>query len=490
MNNGKKTILMLVSNGSQQATTIILLYFLARILNKSDYATFSQGDLIVKTLIPIFIIGIPITISIYLSKINCIKQELVYIRNSTKILLLCGIAGSILLILFGNNIAKAYNNSELNSYRYLLSFYLFFEIQNSITPNFLIVTNQNKKLAIYTIIISILKVTLIMIVLLMVYLVYYLFVVLVIVSLIKYTYLKYQIYIRYKSINTSEISKEFKRSELKAQFLFAIIIGFTQIIGKISDLLDRNMVSWLFTPTEYAVFANGAMEVPFIGLVAGSISAIFLPEFTRLVKSKDDLIILEKWKYTIVISAVFILPIMFVLFLFKEGFITMIYSSRYLESTSIFQIYLLKIPAALATYSTLLLAKGKNKIIMYNTLFALVLNIVLNLLLMKLLGIKGAAIATVISFYFLAFLQLFQITKSYHIKFAKAFPFKEVIIICFVGMLTYVTFYFIKLNFSFTNIINLVIYGSLMYFANLILLNLLGIIKLKESIIQILSKER
>ena len=60
--------------------------------------------------------------------------------------------------------------------------------------------------------------------------------------------------------------------------------------------IDRLMVSLLLNPEDYAVFANGAMEVPLIAAITVAAGAVMLPEIVRAFGKGDASEALSLWQ--------------------------------------------------------------------------------------------------------------------------------------------------------------------------------------------------
>ncbi|HLD38200.1 MAG TPA: flippase [Candidatus Nanoarchaeia archaeon] len=114
-----------------------------------------------------------------------------------------------------------------------------------------------------------------------------------------------------------------------------------------------------------------------------------------------------KWVYMLS------LPLFILFIIFPGVFIKILFGEEYLVATNALRF--LSIGAMFANLSgisnQLLSIQGKSKLILKDTLFVLVLNAILNLILIPVYGITGAAIATMISFIFLGLIFAFQSWK-------------------------------------------------------------------------------
>ena len=186
--------------------------------------------------------------------------------------------------------------------------------------------------------------------------------------------------------------------------------------------VDKIFISSFFNTEKFAEYANGAMELPFIGIITGSIMAVLMPEFVKLYDSKNIKAFIKIWDSSIKKVAFIFFPLMCFLFIFSEQFIIIFFSEKYLESVNIFRIYLLQLPCKITILGIILLSMNQTSFVLKSTLLYLAFNILLNFIFINALGIIGPAIATIISLYIISFLQLVYISIKFKIKFSQIFP--------------------------------------------------------------------
>jgi len=211
---------------------------------------------------------------------------------------------------------------------------------------------------------------------------------------------------------------------LAQQFRYAFPIGIASVVGTLTKQLDKIVISSFFVASQYAVYANGAIEIPLIGIVTGSVTAVLMPEFVRLnVDGKSEQLV-ALWHSAIRKVALIILPVMIFLLIYAPEFLTLLFSSKYAESATIFRVYLLALPNRVTTFGTILLSIGLSRLVMRYSLYTLVLNVGLNYLLIKTVGFVGPAIGTVIAIYFVNYLQLRKIASVMSSSLRVIFPWR------------------------------------------------------------------
>jgi O-antigen/teichoic acid export membrane protein len=188
-------------------------------------------------------------------------------------------------------------------------------------------------------------------------------------------------------------------SQASAQLRYSLPLGAAAILGMLSVNLDKLLVSAMFSPGELAVYANGAMELPVIGVITGSVTAVLLPEFAGLFQRGAHQEALQLWHRAMLKCALILLPIMVFCFVMAPEIIRLLFSAKYGASVIPFRIYLLNMPLRIASYAIIPQAAGRNRVVLIVEAISGITQIVLGILLMRGLGPNGVAIAYVLNFY-------------------------------------------------------------------------------------------
>ncbi|MCB5268225.1 MAG: oligosaccharide flippase family protein, partial [Candidatus Cloacimonetes bacterium] len=204
---------------------------------------------------------------------------------------------------------------------------------------------------------------------------------------------------------------------------YTIPLGLSLLVGVLSVQLDKLMISGFFNPEQFAVFSLGAIELPLIGIIINSVNAILLPNISALDKNSMS----DIFRASVRKNAILVFPLTVVFFIYAREFITFVYGNIYLESALYFRIYLLLLPLRVATYGIIFQARGKTRLVMYDAIIMLFLNAILNYLLIRIWGMKGAAWATVIVSWLILLVYLWQIKYPLELKLSALFPIPQLI---------------------------------------------------------------
>lgn len=201
---------------------------------------------------------------------------------------------------------------------------------------------------------------------------------------------------------------------MRELIVFSMPLGIASMVGTIGMQIDRVLISSYFPPETFALYAVAAFEIPVIFIITSSITSVILAEMTTHFRSGKSELALELWKSACRQSALVLFPTAVFFLFFSNHIVTLVFSDRFAESIQIFRIYLLLIPLRIFIFGSILTSAGESRFILTRTLLWAAVNIIVSILLIRLIGLYGAAIGTVISQYFFAaplnFLKLRQIT--------------------------------------------------------------------------------
>jgi O-antigen/teichoic acid export membrane protein len=190
------------------------------------------------------------------------------------------------------------------------------------------------------------------------------------------------------------------RAGMAEMLKFSVPLGLATMVGTISLQLDKVIVAMMCPPEEFAVYALGAVEIPFLAVFTGSISVVMLAEMRRAVadgKKKEALGLFFK---TAEKTSLVIFPVMVFLLVTADVFVQTLFSETYAESADPFRLYLLKLPSRVVVFGAILMALGKNLVILRTSTVSLALGGALSVLSVYQFGAIGAVFGSLVSVYF------------------------------------------------------------------------------------------
>lgn len=454
----KDSMILTFSKGIRGVLMLVLNMIIARMFSETMYGTYKQIMLISTLFTTICILGIPTTISYYYVKYDKENRNRLF-GNTLLVLGSISVIAAASVVFFREYIVKFFNNPNIVNLVTILAAYIFIMILSSALENFYISSDNTVLLGKIYIIYTVIYFISLLSILLLFKDIYLLILTMFVIEFIRTIFMIYLIIVKEKL----NIKCDFYL--LKKQLLFALPLGGVGLVQSINSYIDNLFVSNNYTPDKYAAFANAATDIPLVSIVTISVAAVILPKMSKSYSDNmDSEDILNIWGESCKKTGMIMFPIFWILLMFSSGYIEIIFSEKYiLDSTPIFIIYLLKFPLYCTVFGNILIVIGKQKYVMYNSLIGVILNVILNQIFIKIFGMKGPAIATVIVQYIVVFLLLNKIGKSTNTDFKRIMPFKELLSIFLVPGIISVPLFVISSVFHIPNYIGIIIFGVIIY---------------------------
>ena len=217
-----------------------------------------------------------------------------------------------------------------------------------------------------------------------------------------------------------------RASGLRAQLKFGIPLGIAGMLGILTLKLGQVIVSAVCSPEQFAVYANGAFEIPLIAVITGSIIAVITPDLARCVKGGEHGPAIALWRRAMVKSSTLLLPMMVFLMVWAPDVIVLLFSAKYAASVVPFRILLLAIPLRATSFGAMFLAANRNQLVLYRSLVDLAVAAVLSVVLVQAFGILGGALGIVLMLYIWHVpCNVFLIGRLYGTPFRRVLPLKR-----------------------------------------------------------------
>jgi O-antigen/teichoic acid export membrane protein len=415
-----KTFIISLAQLSASMERILIFMILSRTLNIFDYGTYQQVWLYYLLVLPLFMLGLPSSLLYLIPKADNNKRKTIVFQTFF-LLELVGLVFSAVTFLMAPQMAIHFGNPSLALYMRIFAFYPLFSLPPRLI-NLLMVANDQPVIS--AVISFLYSITIVLFVTLpsifglpLIYTFYGalvgggIFFVGAVVYLLHY-------------YRTEKFYWDW--GLLREQIIYALPLGLSSIVATLAVQINRLVVSTSFPPEMFAIFTNGAFEIPFIGMITGSLMIVLIPEFvSRLKNNKDIAEVWTLWNSATLRTAIFLFPIAVSLFVFAEDFIVIMFTDKYLLSVGIFRIYLLLAIFRITHYSSLLQAMGRTKLIFITSLVGLFINLILSIVSIPLLGLSGPAWANVITSYSWGVILLLMITRLYNTNFSQILPWKK-----------------------------------------------------------------
>jgi O-antigen/teichoic acid export membrane protein len=217
-------------------------------------------------------------------------------------------------------------------------------------------------------------------------------------------------FFRYKIKNMRKITKQL--------YLFGIAIALAQIGAKVIARIDTLMLTY-FNPLSDVGIYNVVLPTALLFLFfSEAISPVLYPLVSELWAKKDTKKLIEGIKLLYKYSFVITMPAFLTIFVFSSLTIKILFGAKYAAGNVALQILLIGVLFLLVSTvnNTILAAIGKPSAVTKSFLLVAAINIVLNLLLIPIFGIEGAATATLISYTLLLIVSTLFVVRYIKIK--------------------------------------------------------------------------
>ncbi len=435
---GKETVLLTVSKMATLVITMLTGMMLSRFRTFEEYGTYSQLTLVVTLFTSIFMLGLPNSINYFLARADSKAEQQkflgVYYTLSTILSLIMG----VVLTFSAPLIAAYFKNPAVLTFVYFLLLYPWANVAASSIENILIVYHKTSFLIFYRIANSLCLLGAVLVVqwLGMGFREY------MVVNLTIYCFFALAVYaIAYRISGGFRLG--FDKQLIRTIFAFSLPLGLSAVVGTLNIEIDKLLIGFLMDTEQMAIYTNASKELP-VSFVSASITAVLLPQLTRMLKKDRDRDALSLWANATELSYLLICLIAAGVFTYAEDVMSLLYSEKYLPGLPVFRIYTLVLLLRCTYFGIILNAKGKTKEIFFAGIASLALNVVLNPLMYWGFGMIGPAIATLLSILVIQLWQLHQTAKCTGVLITQVFPFKRLGMITGVNLVLAVIFYGIK----------------------------------------------
>lgn len=445
----KQALALIFANGINFLVSFIMSPFLARHLSYHDNGTYGQVNLINGYVVLLFGLGITSVINLLLIEYKEKEREIFVNNFWIQILVSIILVGSYLA--FSGKINILFKNPELHKYLLLYVPSTISTLFVSLYNFYFLFYKKNVLLAITTVIFNIARILS----------VYY---------AVNYLHSLTYLFTFWNVINISNLlmclfifrKKQFPLTlphiptikyivKTSYPYLGLSIIGYTFLYG------DGVIVSNMLGVKDFAIYRNGALELPFISKLYASITVVFLPQITEFVKNKEYGKVMQIKRRISSSVAAMIYPVVFFCIFNGNTFVSLYLGEKYIESGLIFSIYNISVLFRINNYTDILIAERKPVKIILPTLISLIINLVLVILLIKAVGLVGGAVAYALGIGLYCLFQIIISTKAIKVNIFDYFDVKKILFISLIcGICSLISHFIISPNYTSFILIGLI----------------------------------
>ncbi|MCE3278810.1 MAG: uncharacterized protein K0S44_1001 [Bacteroidetes bacterium] len=429
--------MVLFGQGFNTLISFLFFPYLARTLSVENYGTYGQTILITDLIKCFFIMGLTNVIYVQLS--DKTQNFSTVFKSNLLFSFISGLAGTLFVFGSSGYLSVWFNNPSMTTFIEILSFGLIFQIPYDYLNAVLIYSGKVKQSVIITVITNIFKIALLFVSIHILHSMEMVFITFLVTNVIQFICIFFVIPKEFYTQGGVDLKI------MRSQFKLSLPIIISALLGHLLKFADGLMVSSLLTVKDYAVFRNGAFEIPLISIVYSSVSSIILPEVSTLSAADQNNQIVELKRKVSSSVSLLTIPIAIFVLLFSVPIITLLFGDNYAESASVFFIINLLVLIRINDYQDILILRSAGKYILFYNIICLVLNIIFAYFFISYFGVIGAAIGTTLSIYLFALLLLKKSTSLIGVGLFQFFD-KKVLLPVFLislisGILLYIPYY-------------------------------------------------
>lgn len=393
-----KVVMLALGQGCATLSLIALAAGLSRLLDKEDYATYQQSYTIYQFISPLLLLGAPAAIFYFLPRAECGKEKRRVLIDNLALLSLLGLLMAVGIAVLRYPASVRFSNEELQRALWVFAPYAVAAFPVLAVQPTLICAEKPGLSAGFQ---GMSRLFLLVVVLSATLIWRTPIAALSATSVAMFCILPVALLLMFKAVPGVF---SFPRGRgIVEQLRYTIPLGVGSILGVMNVNLDKIIVSSLADQSSFAVYANGAVEIPMLALVAGQVAKVLQPELSKASLTGSLKPVHAVWARSILKTSMVSFAAMGFFMVFAEDFIVLLFSEKYRESSGVFMIYLLLLPVRSFQFGGLFAAMGQGRLIVFRAGIALFLNAVLSWLLVNYYGIMAAAWSTVLVTLFFVF---------------------------------------------------------------------------------------
>ncbi len=214
----------------------------------------------------------------------------------------------------------------------------------------------------------------------------------------------------------------YEKDLMRMQLRYALPFGFANIVNMVQFYLHQFTVSIFFNAAMFAIYSVGTFQLPVVRIWYSSVADVILIRMTELRAQGLVSEVLNLWLSSIRKLALVFIPAMVFMFIVAKVFIVVFFTDQYANSVPIFMVSLAQYLTYIVNCHSVLRAFGETSFIFKNNTIMLMITIVLLIPLVKVIGVMGAVLATVLAAYISNGLMLIKISSLLSVSMVRLFP--------------------------------------------------------------------
>jgi len=386
----KQMAMLFIGRAVAFSFTFLAPIILVRIFSTDDFGLYKQLFLIYGTLISVLNLGLTASLFYFLPGHKEAERD-IYIRQSFFALAAIGLFAGIVLIFLKAQVAGLVNNPAVESYVPYLAIFVALSLVTSILEHLMIILKQSKVATLTYVVSDLLRAGIIIAISILTHSMLAL-----VIGAVAWAVLRLIVLLIYLRKLGVSLAPQVDPKRLVEQLKYSVPFGLAVVPYTLAYSLHMYVVSYLYTPALFAIYSVGCLQLPIVWIMWDSVSDVTLVKLTEL--SKQGLLGEARTLIgdSVVKLSLFLFPIATWLIVVAHDLIVILFTDRFYGSIEIWRVFLLTIPVAVLQLDYVPRAFNDTRFILRVYLMQVTLNAILLYALIPLLGLPGAALATVL----------------------------------------------------------------------------------------------
>jgi O-antigen/teichoic acid export membrane protein len=413
---------LIAANIVKFAIGIFMPMILVRMLSHADYGSYQQMVLIGNAALALLVLGLPTSVFYFNSHVG--RDRVPTLVLQTSLLLLAGGAVAAVGVCLGAApIARALNNPGM---AWLLSLYAIstgFVIASEHSISFLIAQNRYVLSVAFEVGEALVRIVLLVTPLWLGYGFSGLIVCIVIYSILRFVGRSLYLFLG----SGLDYAHRDKRWFIGEQLNYSIPIAMTSLVAMLGSTFNRGILAHTFTPADYAIYAVGNVVLPFATIFQSAVANVLRAEMPLLVRDGKLTEAVRIVRESVRKLSIIVLPAFIFLLAHSYQFITVLFTNSYAESVGVFRICVWELPLDTLILSAIPQIFGKTRANMYINFAGTAFLLVCSFTLIKTIGFYGAALAGILTQYFIVTLFMVVVLRLMRTSLVRLLPLPELL---------------------------------------------------------------
>lgn len=356
-----------------------------------EYGTYSQAMLIVTTAASFSILGLTNAINYFYNSADTQEEKDRYLGTIFSIEYVVGLVCGLLILVIHRPIIQYFKNDDLKNILLFAAWIPIFQNLTQMLQVLFVSIGKAKLIALRNFVISVARLLIVIIACYVTGNIRTFFAILLLLDVLQVVYFM----VAFARIKNRIRVRNFDSNLFKPVISFCIPMAVYVLTNEFTRDIDKYVVSFFSDSSTLAIYANAAKLLPF-DLITQSFITVLVPIITRQIAAKKYETAQGTFRAYLRLGYLLTWIVAFGVVINAKEAMLFLYDEKYLPGLSVFIVYLFVDMIKFANSPLILTAKGKSKTLMVCSISSLVANFILNIVLFKICGILGCAIATLV----------------------------------------------------------------------------------------------